>query len=273
MLASALSWGAAGAPPRRIVALAPSAAEILFALGASDRVVAVPDFTDDLPEAADKPRIGGFSPDLERVVALAPDLVVVSRDGTDRAAYEKLKSLGLPVLVTEARSLAGVLDDIRRVGDALGGPAAAGRLVAALSARIEAVGRRIASRAGPPSKAVVVIWPDPPVVAGPDSFVGDLLSRAGLVNVVPRKAGEWPRVTYETLAAWNPDFVVHPETPENGPAFARSLGPGGRWRLVPAVRAGRVIALPGAWLERPGPRLVDALERLAALEVPGAVQP
>ncbi len=273
MLVSALSRGAAGSPPRRIVALAPSAAEILFALGASDRVVAVPDFTGDLPEAAGKLRIGGFSPDLERVVALAPDLVVVSRDGTDRAAYEKLRSLGLPVVVTEARSLAGVLDDIRLVGDALGGPVGAGRLVADLSARIEAVGRRTASRRGPPPSAVVVIWPDPPVVAGPDSFLGDLLSRAGLVNVVPRKAGEWPRVTYETLAVWNPDFVVRPETAENGPAFARALGPDGRWRLVPAVRAGRVIALPGAWLERPGPRLVDALERLAALEAPGAERP
>jgi len=273
LLASALSWEAAGGPPRRIVALAPSAAEILFALGASDRVVAVPDFTGDLPEAAGKLRIGGFSPDLERIVALAPDLVVVSRDGTDRTAYEKLKSLGLAVLVTEARSVAGVLDDIRHVGNALGAPAAAGRLVADLSARIEAVERRTASRRGSPPRAVVVIWPDPPVVAGPDSFVGDLLSRAGLVNVVPRKAGEWPRVTYETLAAWNPDVIVHPETPENRVAFDRAFGTDGRWRLVPAVRSWRVIALPGAWLERPGPRLVDALERLAALEAPGAERP
>ena len=74
------------APPRRIVALAPSAAEILFALGAAPRVVGVSDFARDLPAAAGKTRLGGFAPDLERVVALAPDLVVVSRDGTDRAA-------------------------------------------------------------------------------------------------------------------------------------------------------------------------------------------
>ncbi len=252
------------------MALAPSAAEILFALGASDRVVAVPDYAEDLPEAAGKPRTGGFSPDLERVVALAPDLVVVSRDGTDRAAYEKLRSLGLPVAVTTARSLSGVLTDIRTVAEAIGEREAGESLVARLSVRIAAAERRGAARPEPRPRAVVVIWPDPPVVAGSASFLGDLLLRAGLANVVPPEAGEWPRVTFETLSAWNPDLVVRPRTRENDAAFSRAFGADGRWRLVPAVRAGRVVTLPGGWLERPGPRLVDALERLAALGAGGA---
>jgi iron complex transport system substrate-binding protein len=255
--------------PRRIVALAPSAAEILFALGAGDRVVAVPDLAADLPGAAGKARTGGFVPDLERVVALEPDLVIASRDGTDRAAYEKLKALGVPVLATDARSLAGVLEDIRRVGEAVGESAAAARLVASLSDRIDAAERRADARRGPRPRALVVIWPDPPVVAGPDTFIGDLLVRARLENVVPEKAGEWPRVSFETLAAWDPDVVVKPDTPENGAAFARAFGGEGRWRLVSAVRDGRVVAIPGSFLERPGPRLVDALESLAALHVPG----
>ena len=233
-----------------------------------DRVVGVPDFAADLPGAAGKVLIGGFTPDLERIVALAPDLVVASRDGTDRAAYEKLKALGVPVLATEARSLAGVLADILRIGGAIGEPAAAERVVASLSERIAAAERRAAGRKEPPPRVAVVIWPDPPVVAGPATFVGDLLVRARLVNVVPEKAGEWPRVSQESLAAWNPDLVIHPETAENGAAFARAFGPDGPWRLVPAVRTGRVVAIPGAALERPGPRLVDALERLAAIGDP-----
>jgi len=253
------------------VALAPSAAEILFAVGASDRVVAIPDFAADLPGAAGKVRIGGFTPDLERVVALAPDLVVASRDGTDRAAYEKLKALGVPVLATEAHSLAGVLTDIRRVGDAIGEPAAAARLVASLSERIAGAERRAAGRKERP-RALVVIWPDPPVVAGTATFVGDLLDRARLVNVVPEKAGEWPRVSYETLAAWDPELVIRPTTAENDAAFARAFAPDGPWRLVPAVAGGRVVAVPGALLERPGPRLVDALEHLAAIGDPPAVR-
>ena len=263
----------AGPPPRRIVALAPSAAEILFALGAGERVVAVPDLATDLPGAAGKVRIGGFTPDLERIVALRPDLIVASRDGTDRAAYEKLKALGLPVLATEARTVAGVLTDVLRVGDAIGEPAAAGRLVAALSERIAAAERRAAGRKGASPRVLVVIWPDPPVVAGPGTFVGDLLTRALLVNVVPEKAGEWPRVSQETLAAWNPDLVIHPETAENRAAFSRAFGPDGPWRLVPAVRDGRVVAVSGALLERPGPRLVDALERLVAIGDPRTERP
>ena len=253
------------APPRRIVALAPSAAEILFALGAGPRVVGVPDFAVDLPEAAGKTRVGGFVPDLERVVSLAPDLVVVSKDGTDRAAFEKLEALGLPVVVTAGTTLDGVLEDVIRVGHALGDDERAADLVAALTRRIAAA--EALGRARPHRRAVALIWPDPPVVAGDGTFVGDVLSRAGFSNVVPRSAGDWPRVSFETLASWNPDVVVRPDTPENAGAFARAFADA-RWRLVPAVKEGRVVVLPGDLLERPGPRLVEALERLAAVRVP-----
>ncbi|MGZ5381268.1 MAG: ABC transporter substrate-binding protein [Thermoanaerobaculia bacterium] len=253
------------APPRRVVALAPSAAEILFALGAAPRVVGVPDFADDLPEAAGKVRVGGFAPDLERVVSLAPDLVVVSKDGTDRAAYEKLEALGLTVVVTSGTTLAGVLEDVARVGHALGEDDHARTLVAALTKRIAAA--EALGRAHPRARALALIWPDPPVAAGAGTFVGDVVQRAGFTNVVPESAGDWPRVSFETLAAWNPDLVIRPETPENAEAFARAFTDA-RWRLVKAVSAGRVVVLPGSLLERPGPRLVDALERLAAVRVP-----
>ena len=252
-------------PPRRVVALAPSAAEILFALGAASRVVGVPDFADDLPEAAGKARVGGFTPDLERIVALAPDLVVVSKDGTDRAAYEKVEALGLPVLVTSGTTLAGVLEDVARVGHALGEDDRARALVLALTKRIAAA--ESLGRAHSGARALALIWPDPPVAAGAGTFVGDVVRRAGFTNVVPESAGDWPRVSFETLAAWNPDLVIRPETPENTGAFQRAFSDA-RWRLVNAVRAGRVVVLPGSLLERPGPRLVEALERLAAVRVP-----
>jgi len=227
--------------------------------------VGVPDFADDLPEAAGKTRVGGFTPDLERVVALAPDLVVVSKDGTDRAAYEKLEALGLTIVVTSGTSLAGVLEDVARVGHALGEDERARSLVLALGKRIAAA--EALGRSRPPTRALALIWPDPPVAAGGSSFVGDVVRRAGFTNVVPESAGEWPRVSFETLAAWNPDLVIRPVTPENAEAFARAFTDA-RWRLVKAVDAGRIVALPGDLLERPGPRLVEALERLAAVNVP-----
>ncbi len=264
----ALAWLAAatpvaGASAQRIVALAPSAAEIVYALGAAERVVGVSDFAADLPESRGKEKVGGFAPDLERIAALHPDLAVVSRDGTDRRAVDRLASLGVRVVVTDATSLAGVFEDIRRVGSALGATVEAARLVAVLEGRAAAAEARSAARRGPvrPS-ALALIWPDPPVVAGRATFVGDLLQRAGLSNVVPLSAGEWPRISYETLVAWSPRVLVRPETVENGAAFRAAFAPGSRWLLVPAVREGRILVLPGAWLERPGPRLVDALEAL-----------
>lgn len=253
------------APPRRIVALAPSAAEILFALGAAPRVVGVSDFARDLPESAGKVRLGGFAPDLERVALLAPDLVVVSRDGTDRAAWEKLSAMGLRVLVTGGTTLDGVLDDVASVGAAIGEARRAAALVGSLRARIAAAEAR--GRAHRGMTAIVLVWPDPLVVAGRGTFVGDVLARAGFTNAVPAGAGEWPRVSLETLAAWNPGLVVRPETPENAAAF-RAAWDGGALKLVPAVRDGRVATVPGDLLERPGPRLVDALEALASLGSP-----
>ena len=257
------STPAAAAPPRRVVALAPSAAEIVYALGAADVVVGVSDFAADLPESRGKARLGGFAPDLERIASLSPDLAVVSRDGTDRRAAERIAGLGIRVVVTDATSLAGVLADIRRVGAALERPAAAESLVAAMKGRAAAARERSPARRNPGRwSALALIWPDPALVAGPATFVGDLLALAGLSNVVPSSAGEWPRVSHETLVAWNPRLLVQPDSAENRAAFAAAFAPGGRWRLLPPGRDGRVVVLPGAWLERPGPHLVDALEAL-----------
>jgi iron complex transport system substrate-binding protein len=251
--------------PRRIVALAPSAAEILFALDAAPRVVGVSDFARDLPEAKGKPTLGGFVPDLERIAALRPDLIVVSRDGTDRAAAERLVKLGFRVVVTDGNSLDGVLADLRRVGTALGENDEASRVILGLKARIEAVERRVLLRGGAPRSALAVIWPDPPVVASPKTFIGDVMTRAGLRNVVGAEGEEWPRVSYETLASWNPSLIIRPDTVENRAAFEQAFLTDLRWRVVPAAREGRIVSLPGDWLERPGPRLVDALEKLVEI--------
>lgn len=257
-------------PPARIVALAPSCAEILFALGAAPRVVGVSDFAGTLPGSKGKPLLGGFAPDLERIAALAPDLVVVSKDGTDVKAVRRLEGLGYRIAVTDAASLAGVLADIRTVGEAIGETARAEALVRSLEARIAAAEARAARRAGAPS-VLVVVWPDPPVVAGRETFIGDVLRRARVENAAPARAGLWPRVSFETLAAWSPALVVRPDTPENRAAFDAAFGPSSRWSVVSAVRERRVLVLPGELLERPGPRLVDALERLVEeLERAGA---
>lgn len=256
-------------PARRIAALAPSAVEILVALGAAGRVAGVSDFASDIPEVAGKPRLGGFHPDVERVLALRPDLVIVSKDGTDRAVHDQLVRLKAPLLVTSGHTLDGVFGDIEAVGRAIDEEKRARDLIGDLKRRVAAVRERAASR--PATQPVLVlIWPDPPVVAGPESFIGDLLRQGRITNAVPDGAGEWPRVSLETITSWSPAVLVHPETPENREVFRKALGGYPQWKVVRAYRDGRILSIPGAWLERPGPRLVDALERLAALlEKPG----
>jgi cobalamin transport system substrate-binding protein len=230
-------------------------------------VVGVSDFALSLGESKGKAALGGFAPDLERIAALAPDLVVVSKDGTDLAAVRRLESLGRRVVVTDASSLDGVLADIRRVGRAVGAEPRAEELARSLGARIAAAEQRAQRRPGGALSAVAIVWPDPPIVAGRSTFVGDLLARARLTNAAPAAAGDWPRVSFETLAAWDPRLIVRPETAENRAAFEKAFAPGGRFTLLSASRDGRVLVLPGDLLERPGPRLVEALERLvAALE-------
>ena len=261
-------------PPQRIVALAPSAAEILFALGAADRVVGVSDFAADLPGAAGKVRLGGFAPDLERIVALAPDLVVVSRDGTDRAAYENARRARRPR--RRHRRAASLDGRLRRTSGASaprsarrrGGRAARGRAVGARrgrrgrgrrpdgAARPRALARHLARPAG--RRRARDVRRRPPA-SGPGSRTS---SR--------RSAGEWPRVSHETLVAWNPrrrrpardagERRRLPRAPSAGEAAGASSRPCGRG-------ASSSSREPGS--SGPGPRLVDALEALVATKRAG----
>ena len=244
--------------PRRIVALAPSAAEILFALGAAARVVGVSDFAADLPEAAGKTQLGGFVPDLERIAALRPDLVVVSRDGTDRSAPSgsrvSASASSSPTPTSSTGSLPTSGASGRRSGERPGRASrglAGGRAAAAEAAR----------RPSGPGAAS-----SPSSGRTRRSSRGPRRSSATSSEGGPRerRPGEGGRVAprpSETLAAWNPASSSIPTPRRTEPSSTRpSTGkpPGKSSR---AVRQGRVPS-SGSLLERPGPRLVDALERL-----------
>ena len=150
------------------------------------------------------------------------------------------------------------------MGAALGAGRQAEELISSLRARVNRARDRIArsARQRPAPTVLILIWPDPPVVAGPSSYLGDLLRQAGLKNAA-QEGQEWPRVSFETLAQWDPGLIVRPETKENADVFRKALGANPLWQLVGAARNGRMVSIPGNWLERPGPRLVDALEALA----------
>ncbi len=265
MLALLLAAVAAGAvpgpapPPRRIVALAPNLTEIVFALGAGDRLVGVSSRSDYPPAAASIPLVGGLAPDLEKIVSLRPDLVLATTEGNPAAAVDLLTQRGIPVLTTSAPDLDGVLASIREIAARLGRSAEGERVAGSLAARRAAVLR--SRHDGPRRSAILLIWPSPPQAAGPDTFAGDLLRTAGARNCLGRTG--WPVVSPEYLVAADCDAVVYPVEKDTALVFARAFREGALSRMS-AVRAGRIVGIDGDRLIRPGPRAFDALEELAA---------
>lgn len=245
--------------PRRVVALAPNLTEIVFALGAGASLVGASEFSDYPPEAGKIPRVGGLEVSAERVASLSPDLVLATREGNARGPVAALEAAGLRVVVLPTGSLDAVLQSIETAGRALERPEAARRLVDSLARRREAIRARVLTRPRP--RVLLVVWPDPPQAAGGGTFLDDVLSEAGAENVLGSRPG-WPVVSAEYLTTVPLDVLVLPASPETRPAFERALSSGALSRGA-ASRARRVwIDEPS--LIRPGPRVFDALEKLAA---------
>jgi iron complex transport system substrate-binding protein len=245
--------------PRRVVALTPNLTEIVFALGAGDRLVGVSEYSDFPEEARKIPRVGGLEVDAEKVAALRPDLVLAVAEGNAQNAVRALEAAGLPVTVVPSGSLNAVLEAIRMVGDRLGRHTEADALVGQLSRKREAVRSRAA--AGDHPRALLLVWPDPPQAAGRGTFLDDLLTEAGARNLVGDRGG-WPLLSAEYLATAPIDVLVVPESEQTKDAYARAFASGPLSR-GPVAKA-KVIRLDESALTRPGPRVFDMLERLSA---------
>ena len=209
-----------GGGPRRIVALAPNLTEIVFALGAGDRLVGVSEYS-DYPEAARAiPRIGGLEVDPEKVAALSPDLVLAIAEGSGRGAVGALEAAGVPVVIVPSGSLDAVLEAIRIVGQRLGRETESQALVDELSRKRAAVRAQAALAKKP--RALLLVWPDPPQAAGAGTFLDDVLREAGGENLVAARRG-WPMLSKEYLATADVDVLVVPDSAETRPAYARAF--------------------------------------------------
>jgi iron complex transport system substrate-binding protein len=258
---------------RRIVSLAPSLTETLFAIGAGDRVVAVTDLC-DFPAAARRlPKVGGLTSanlHLESVVAARPDLVL-SVGLNQEEAVSALRRLGLEVEVipSDGEGFDAMTAAVRRLGALTGRRQQAERLAADLAGRIGAVEEALAGL--PPSdrpRVYFEVWDRPLMTAGPDTFLGELVARAGGENVFADVRGRWVQISPEAVLARDPQWILtarRPGGPQGSADFASRPG----WREVSAVAGGRVHLLDGDLVSRPGPRLVTALEEVATLLHPG----
>jgi iron complex transport system substrate-binding protein len=254
-VAAAPEWvGAEATASDRIVSLAPSVTEILFALGAGEQVVGVTRY-DDYPEAVRRlPKVGGFiDPDPEAVVALAPDLVIAVRTSGGRARIDTLARHGLSVLVVPAETTDDLWVAIGALGDVTGRAEAAASLTSRLKAELAAIRERY--RKAPPLRVLVVVGHRPLVVSGPGTYLDSLLGHLAAENVVTA-GGAYPQLDLEATLALDPDAIVDVAMVRADPGFWKRFG------VLRAVRRDRVIAVDGESLLRPGPRLTAGLREL-----------
>lgn len=246
-----------GAPPSsealRIVTLAPGVTELVFALGAGERVVATSRFADWPPAARDRPKVGGLTDlDVEAVFAAEPDLVVGIFAEAYRSKLETLHGAGISVLLLPSSSVADFAASAQILGEVLGRSAAAKGLVTQLSADLAAAPPPRGNRA---LRVVVVYGWRPLFVAGPGSFPDELLGFLGAKNVVDEGAA-WAQWSYEALVAANPEVVIDATT-------ARGKLPSALTSMS-AARSGRIYPAPEG-LSRPGPRLGAATRALGQI--------
>jgi len=249
----------------RVVSLAPSMTEIVYALGAGDRLVGVTTYCDFPPAAKTKPRIGGiYTPNLEAILDLRPDLVLATSEGNREEHVRALEDLHLPVFVVRPVDFASVLESIARVGEVLDRAAEAQRLVAGMQARADAIARAVAGARRP--RVLYVIWGSPLIVPGRDTLITDLIRRAGGDSITAQEALPYPLFSVEEVVARDPEWIILGQHGEV--SVDDRLREWQALTLLPAVRQGHVRPVDGDLVHRPGPRIVDGLDALARIVHP-----
>jgi iron complex transport system substrate-binding protein len=247
-------------PVRRIVSLAPSLTETVYALGLQDRLVGDTDYCDYPPDAQKKTKVGGaVNPSLEKIVSLHPDLVLVTslnRFETENA----LDELGISSYGTDPHTVDEIITSTKKLADVLGVPEAGATVAGDMQHRLAALQQRIGAL--PPKRALFVVWTQPLISVGQGTFIADALRHAGAVSIVD-SAQDWPQMNLEEVARLQPEFLVFADShSETAPQELETLATLPAWRILDAVSKRRYAVISDA-VNRPAPRIVSAIEELA----------
>lgn len=244
---------------RRIVSLNPTTTEILFALGAGDRLVGRSRW-DQWPDAARSvPDVGdAIRPSVERVLAAHPDLVVLYAGGDNRDAADALTRAGVRVVALRVDLIADFLRALRLLGALTAAEDAAGSIADSVSATLDAV-RRATPPGAPRPTVFLHVWDNPLMAIGGGSFMSELVDIAGGRNVYADRHEPSTAISFEDLLRRNPDIILA------GPIATAQLREAARWQSLPAVREGRVLTYDTTLVARPSVRLGEAARSLAAL--------
>jgi len=259
--------------PQRIVSLAPTVTEVLFALGVGDRVAAVTDQCNYPPEVSARPRVGGwFTPSLEKTLAAEPDLVIGSR-GNPQQFLAALRRSGVPVFTVDPQTLDDIYTVIQSIARITGTQEAAAKLIAGIRERLGVVAQAV--RDIPPAErpsAFIFLQTSPIWTAGSGTFQDDAIRAAGGRNAAAGKQGFAP-FGAESLLAANPHFLLLSTMAGDPSRMKREVEANPVYRRLAAVRKGRLILLEADEIMRPGPRVVNAVEAMARSFHPTCFQP
>jgi len=239
----------------RAVSLAPNLTEDVFAIGAGDRLVGVTTYCDYPEQAKNIQKIGDtLNPNIETIVALKPQIVLVSTASQLEAFSKTLADNGIAVYITNPRDLEGVFKNLTQLGEIFGTPDAAAKIVSNLRHRVASVTED--ANGAKPVRVFVQISKEPLFTIGKRSFVTEIVSRTGGESVTENVETAYPNLSKETALALEPDVIILSDSPDD-------QEPNGAFKDSPAVKNGRVYRINADLLSRPGPRLVDALELIA----------
>jgi len=250
------------AVPGRIISMAPSNTEILFALGLEGKVAGVSSFCDFPAAAKKKEKIGDFmAPNLEKILFLKPDLVLAG-GGVQKDLAIKLSALNIPTLTFYPKNINELLKDITQIGRATGKETVALLYIEKLKARIEKV-KTAAARSNKKPKVYFEIWNQPFTTAGKGSFVQELITLAGGINIFSETDKTFPEISGEEIIKRDPDIIITAYMEKKGKMKQEIAGRSG-WGSISAVKEGRIYDdLDPDILLRAGPRLIDGLEALS----------
>lgn len=248
-------------PVLRIVSLAPSLTETVYALGVQDRLVGDTDYCDYPPDAQKKTKVGGaINPSLEQVVALRPDLVLVTKGLNVIETVNALDNLGVSSYATDPHTVQEIISSTERLAGVLGIPEAGAALGADLERHLAELQQRLNGL--PPRRVLFIVWSDPLISVGKGTFIADAMRLAGATSIVD-SAQDWPHMSLEEVVRLQPEFLVfaasHSDSGQNDfDVLAERPG----WRGLDAVR-NRHFAVISDAVNRTAPRIVSAIEDLA----------
>lgn len=249
-------------PVKRIISMAPSVTETIYALGAQDRLVADTDACNYPPAAQKLPKIGGpFTPNLEVIVSLKPDLVLAAANsGNRKESVDALDLLHVPTYATNAKTVDDVLNSIVKLGDVLGVGEQGRVLSESLRARLQDLHHRLENIV--PTRVLFVVWQEPLISIGQETYIADALRHAGAESVISTKQ-DWPKVSWEEVVRLQPTYLVFASArPEEITAMMTGMRNLPGWRDLKAVEENKIVIVSDA-INLPAPRLVDAIEELA----------